>query len=71
MRLVNPAVIPRNHRIEAVIVAADPDQPPTADELLAYVRASLAGFKVPTDWSFVGALPRNANGKLLRRQLLP
>jgi acyl-CoA synthetase (AMP-forming)/AMP-acid ligase II len=57
--------------VKAVIVAVDPEQPPVPDELRAYVRASLAGFKVPTDWSFLETLPRNANGKLLRRQLLP
>jgi acyl-CoA synthetase (AMP-forming)/AMP-acid ligase II len=57
--------------VKAVIVAVDPQQPPVPDELRAYVRASLAGFKVPTDWSFLEELPRNANGKLLRRQLLP
>jgi acyl-CoA synthetase (AMP-forming)/AMP-acid ligase II len=56
--------------VKAVIVAADPERPPAPDELRAFVRASLAGFKVPSDWSFVGELPRNANGKLLRRQLL-
>jgi acyl-CoA synthetase (AMP-forming)/AMP-acid ligase II len=56
--------------VKAVIVAADPNQPPAPDELRVYVRASLAGFKVPTEWSFLEELPRNANGKLLRRELL-
>jgi acyl-CoA synthetase (AMP-forming)/AMP-acid ligase II len=57
--------------VKAVIVAANQDRPPAPDELRAYVRAFLAGFKVPTDWSFLEELPRNANGKLLRRQLRP
>jgi acyl-CoA synthetase (AMP-forming)/AMP-acid ligase II len=57
--------------VRAVIVPADPDRPPGLEELRGYVRAALAGFKVPTEWSFVAELPRNPNGKLLRRQLLP
>jgi acyl-CoA synthetase (AMP-forming)/AMP-acid ligase II len=56
--------------VKAVIVAVDPGQPPAPDELRAHVRAHLAGFKVPTDWAYLDELPRNANGKLLRRQLL-
>jgi long-chain acyl-CoA synthetase len=40
------------------------------DELAAFVRERIAGFKVPTIWS-VGAepLPRNAAGKFLKREL--
>jgi acyl-CoA synthetase (AMP-forming)/AMP-acid ligase II len=38
-------------------------------ELRAYARARLAGFKVPTIWTVVATIPRNANGKMLRREL--
>jgi acyl-CoA synthetase (AMP-forming)/AMP-acid ligase II len=56
--------------VRAVVVPSDPSNPPSDNELRAYVRRSLAGFKVPTEWEFVAALPRSATGKLLRRQLL-
>ena len=39
------------------------------DELRAFCRERLAGFKVPKSIAFVQELPRNAQGKLLRRQL--
>jgi fatty-acyl-CoA synthase len=51
------------------VVPADPADPPDAGELRAFARATLAGFKVPAQWEFVPSLPRNASGKLLRRQL--
>ncbi|TDC92274.1 AMP-binding protein [Actinomadura sp. 7K507] len=40
-----------------------------ADELEAWCRASLAGFKVPRTWEFVDDLPFNHSGKVLRRVL--
>jgi len=55
--------------IKAFVVPADPADPPLAEELRAFARAALAGFKVPALWEFVPSLPRNATGKLLRRQL--
>jgi len=32
-------------------------------------RASLAGYKIPRQIVFVDALPRNASGKILKREL--
>ena len=55
--------------VRAVIVPADSARPPDLDELRTHVRAMVAGFKVPTQWTFVDTLPRNAGGKLLRRKL--
>ena len=55
--------------IKAMVVPADPADPPASEELRAFARAALAGFKVPAQWEFVPSLPRNASGKLLRRQL--
>ena len=43
--------------------------PPDPDELMAFARESLAGFKVPRRWTFVTDLPRNSQGKVLRRVL--
>jgi len=55
--------------IKAFVVPADPADPPAREELRAFTRAALAGFKVPAQWEFVPSLPRNPTGKLLRRQL--
>ena len=41
----------------------------TEDELKAYVRENLARFKVPRAITFVDELPRNATGKILKREL--
>lgn len=41
----------------------------TADEVLAYGRAKLAGFKRPRAVTFVASLPRNPGGKVLKREL--
>lgn len=40
-----------------------------ADALKAYVRSQLAGYKVPRDIAFLEALPRNASGKVMVRDL--
>ncbi|MFN2463829.1 MAG: AMP-binding protein, partial [Candidatus Dormibacteria bacterium] len=42
----------------------------TEDQLKAYVRANLARYKVPRDIEFLKELPRNATGKVLKRELL-
>lgn len=42
----------------------------TAEELLAYTQQRLARYKQPRAIYFVNELPRNAAGKLLRRELL-
>lgn len=55
--------------VGAWIVAADPARPPATEELRAHVRDRLAGFKVPAIWTFCDTLPRNANGKVVRRLL--
>ncbi len=34
-----------------------------------YVKANLAGYKVPRDVTFVDELPRNASGKIMTREL--
>ncbi|MDT3441867.1 MULTISPECIES: class I adenylate-forming enzyme family protein [unclassified Pseudofrankia] len=55
--------------VAAWVVPADESSPPSEEELTGYLRARLAGFKVPRRWAFVESLPRGAAGKLSRRAL--
>jgi fatty-acyl-CoA synthase len=41
----------------------------TEDALKKYVKNHLARFKVPRDVVFLDELPRNATGKVLKREL--
>jgi fatty-acyl-CoA synthase len=40
-----------------------------ADELIAFARARIAGYKVPRKIEVLDALPRNASGKVLKKDL--
>jgi acyl-CoA synthetase (AMP-forming)/AMP-acid ligase II len=55
-------------RLRAFVVL-DEGRQASADELKAYVRRNLARFKVPREIVFLGELPRNATGKVLKREL--
>jgi fatty-acyl-CoA synthase len=63
--------LPHPRWIEAVTAAVvlRDGQPATPGELIAHCQARLAGFKVPKHLVFVDALPKNASGKLLKREL--
>lgn len=51
-------------------VVADPARPaPTADDVIAACKRDLAGYKVPRAVHFIPELPRNAGGKILKREL--
>ena len=71
--VVECAVVPRDdavlgQRVHAVIVANRADLTP--DVLRAHCAPALSDYKVPTSFTFRdGALPRNANGKVLKREL--
>ncbi len=56
------------HRLKAFVVASA-DAEVSAEELRAYVKANLAGFKAPREVEFIDELPRNATGKVLKREL--
>ncbi len=55
-------------RLKAVVVLAD-GASATEAELKDHVKRNLAAFKVPREIAFVDALPRNATGKVLKRDL--
>ncbi|MGI9081547.1 MAG: AMP-binding protein [Thermoleophilaceae bacterium] len=55
-------------RLRAFVVTAK-GKPPSEDELKKYVKSSLAAFKVPREIWFMDELPRNATGKVLKREL--
>jgi fatty-acyl-CoA synthase len=41
----------------------------TADALRSHAATLLADFKIPAEFRFVDALPRNPSGKVLKRRL--
>lgn len=53
----------------AVVVASDPSDPPTEEELIAFTKERLASYKKPTSVVVVDELPRNASGKVLKTVL--
>lgn len=63
--------LPDDRWIEAVaaIVSLKKGAEASEDELIAHARAHLAPFKVPKKVFFVDDMPRNASGKLLKREL--
>jgi long-chain acyl-CoA synthetase len=54
--------------VMAIVVPA-PGAPVTESALIAHARANLAHYKCPTSVEFVAELPRNASGKILKRDL--
>ncbi|GAA3379256.1 acyl-CoA synthetase [Streptomyces sannanensis] len=61
--------LPDERWIEAVTAVVVPRGEVTEDELLAHAREKLAHFKAPKRVLFVDELPRNASGKILKREL--
>lgn len=61
--------LPDERWIEAVTAVVVPRGEVTEDELLAHAREKLAHFKAPKRVQFVDELPRNASGKILKREL--
>jgi len=55
-------------RLKAFVVVSD-GKDVGEDELKAYVKDNLAGYKVPREFVFLDELPRNATGKVLKREL--
>jgi fatty-acyl-CoA synthase len=55
-------------RLKAFVVLAEGAEA-SEDDLKAYVKSNLAGFKAPREVEFVAELPRNATGKVVHRDL--
>jgi len=51
------------------VVALKPGEEADPDAILAFARSRIAAFKAPKSVDFVDILPRNASGKILKRQL--
>ena len=55
-------------RLKAFVAREGSDGPGESD-IKQYVKSNLAGYKVPREVEFVKELPRNATGKVLKREL--
>jgi long-chain acyl-CoA synthetase len=51
------------------LVVKKPDATVTAEELIAFARERIAGYKTPRTVDFVDTLPRTPTGKILKREL--
>ena len=51
------------------IVVKQADADVTAEQVIAWTRERIAGFKVPKSVDFVDELPRNPSGKILKKDL--
>ncbi len=55
--------------VKALVVPSDPDAPPAAEELIAWCRERLAGYKCPRTVDIVETIGRTAMGKVNKREL--
>jgi acyl-CoA synthetase (AMP-forming)/AMP-acid ligase II len=55
-------------RLKAFVVTRE-DEELSAEDVKGYVKSNLARFKVPREVEFLDSLPRNATGKVLKREL--
>ena len=55
--------------VPLAIVVRKPDVAVTEDDIIAFGRTQLAGFKTPKNVAWADALPRNPSGKILKKDL--
>ena len=55
--------------IGCAVIVLKPGAELSPEDLIAHCRANLATFKTPKRVEFIQALPRNATGKVLKRNL--
>lgn len=60
---------PRLGEVGKAYAVRRPGSTLTADDLIAWSRREMANYKVPRAVEFVSELPRNASGKVLKREL--
>jgi acyl-CoA synthetase (AMP-forming)/AMP-acid ligase II len=60
---------PRLGEVGKAFVVRRPGAVTTADDLIAWSRREMANYKVPRAVEFVGELPRNASGKVVKGEL--
>ncbi|MFB7788293.1 FadD3 family acyl-CoA ligase [Streptomyces vinaceus] len=60
---------PRLGEVGKAYAVRRPGSTLTADDLIAWSRREMANYKVPREVEFVTELPRNASGKVLKREL--
>lgn len=61
--------LPDDRWVEAVTAVVVARGETTEEELIAHARERLSSFKAPKRVLFVDELPRNASGKILKREL--
>ena len=64
----NPVDARWGEAVKALVVPR-PGVRPTAEDLMAFARERLAGYKLPRSVDFVAELPRTPSGKVLKREL--
>jgi long-chain acyl-CoA synthetase len=62
---------PMRGEVPVAFAEIEEDQQVEVDELTRWCREKLPGYKVPRRIELIDALPRNATGKIMRRQLKP
>jgi fatty-acyl-CoA synthase/long-chain acyl-CoA synthetase len=55
--------------VPKAMVVRKPDVAVTEDDIIAFAKEHLAGFKCPKSVNWVDALPRNPSGKILKKDL--
>ena len=60
---------PKWLEVPKAYVALKPGETITAEEIIQHCASKLAKFKVPKEIEFIGHLPRNPSGKVLKREL--
>jgi acyl-CoA synthetase (AMP-forming)/AMP-acid ligase II len=55
--------------VPMALVVRKADVSVTEDEIVAFAKERLAGFKCPKSVSWIDALPRNPSGKILKKDL--
>jgi acyl-CoA synthetase (AMP-forming)/AMP-acid ligase II len=61
--------VPDERHGEILAAVVETRSPVTEDDLAAHVRSKLADYKCPATFTFVDELPRDPNGKILKRLL--